>query len=94
MEFYNVDIFKHRDLLSDLGVTGTPTFKLWVNGELVDSVVSTEIGDVEAAVTAAIEQYDPSLFDEVIVNDEVVTDEVSASQTDSNSLADKLSALF
>ena len=65
MLFYNVDVtlLQHRALIQELKVSGTPTFKLWVNGELADNdtVVSTTIEPVRDAVAQALEQYEAAL---------------------------------
>jgi len=89
--FYNVDVMlpEHRNLITEMGVQGTPTFKLWVNGELADTdtVVSTTIEPVQAAVAQALEQYEAAHAGED-------GGELSQTGSDKLSIADKLSALF
>lgn len=45
--FRKVDIFEHRDLLTELGVASLPTFKIWVNGELFDTQVGTDLENLD-----------------------------------------------
>ena len=56
--FKNVDIYQHRDLLMELGVTATPTFKLWVNGEF-DSTLAGASGfeELDGLVGTLVEEY-------------------------------------
>ena len=78
--FRKVDIFEHRDLLDQLGVTSLPTFKIWVNGELYDSQVGTDLDTLNQTIENAIAAYSG--------------DSAAFAQSDSTSLAAKLAALF
>ena len=49
--FFKVNIYKHIPMLADLGVTVTPTFKVFNFGELVDTFEGeSSVGDLELMV--------------------------------------------
>ena len=50
--FYKVDIFEHRDLLTELEVQAIPTFKVWYAGELESTF---EGGDVLEELTTEVD---------------------------------------
>ena len=56
--FKKVDIFKHRSLLTELGITATPTFKVWVNGEMHDTLVGMDLEPLDASIHEAYNLYD------------------------------------
>ena len=57
--FRNVDIFEHRELLTELGVKATPTFKLWVNGEFSDTLEGASgFEDLDTLVGDLITEYE------------------------------------
>ena len=56
--FRKVDIFEHRDMLADYGVQATPTFKMFVNGELSGSIEGlADFANLDQAVADMIEEY-------------------------------------
>lgn len=56
--FRKVDIFEHRDMLADYGVQATPTFKMFVNGELAGSIEGlADFANLDQAVADMIEEY-------------------------------------
>lgn len=59
-----MDVFKHMDMLAELGVTKTPTFMIWVNGELESTYVGEDLDQLESNIIDAQELYQP--------NDEIV----------------------
>lgn len=55
--FRNVDIYSHRDLLQELGVRQTPTFKIFIDGEEESTVVGDSLADLTAEIISAIDIY-------------------------------------
>ena len=45
------------DLLDELGVSKLPTFKVWVNGEMVDTILGEKLDDLELSIQDAIDEY-------------------------------------
>ena len=48
---------EHRQLLEDLGVTGTPTFKIFIDGEEHSTLVGPHLDDLTANIDSAVEEY-------------------------------------
>jgi len=65
--FYKVDIMEYRALLGELGVRALPTFKVWVNGELSNTIEGEAIEDLSQAIEDAkanyFETHDESEFE-------------------------------
>ena len=56
--FKKVDVMKQRDLLKELGVTSLPTFKTFVNNELVNTINgSDEFPLLDETVESAVEVW-------------------------------------
>jgi len=56
--FRKVDIFEHKDMLADYGVQATPTFKMFVNGELSGSIEGlADFANLDQAVSDMVEEY-------------------------------------
>ena len=55
--FKKVDIFKHRDLLEELEITQTPTFKVWVNGEMHDTIKGIDLDPLNDSIEMAYTKY-------------------------------------
>ena len=55
--FRKVDIMEYRELLGELGVRALPTFKVWVNGELSNTVEGEAIDDLSQAIEDAKANY-------------------------------------
>ena len=55
--FRNVDIYNHRELLKELGVSQTPTFKIFIDGQEESTVVGDSLADLTAEIMDAIDIY-------------------------------------
>ena len=55
--FRNVNIFNHRDMLEELGVSQTPTFKIFIDGVEESTVVGDSLKDLTAEIDKAVDKY-------------------------------------
>ena len=62
--FKKVDVMKHRELLTELGVSSLPTFKVWVNGMLSNTVLGADIVSLSDAIDEAVETYQTTKAEE------------------------------
>jgi hypothetical protein len=84
--FRNVDIFEHRELLSELGVKATPTFKLWVNGEFSTTLEGASgFEDLDKTVGTLVTEYTTELAN---------AEQVLAQTKTRGGIEQKLAALF
>ncbi len=56
--FRAVDIYDFKDMRQQLGVSQVPSFKIWVNGVLEDTVVGDSKKQLEESVQKAVKAYD------------------------------------
>ena len=55
--FRNVNIFDHRAMLEELGVSQTPTFKIFIDGVEESTVVGVSLSDLTAEINKAVDIY-------------------------------------
>ena len=55
--FRNVNIFDHRTMLEELGVSQTPTFKIFIDGVEESTVVGDSLSDLTAEINKAVDIY-------------------------------------
>lgn len=84
--FRKVDVMEHRELLTELGVSSLPTFKVWVNGELSNTVLGADLVSLEDAIDEAVETYETTQAEaeaEILIQAETRTtsDVVQLAQT-------------
>lgn len=60
--FYKIDGDKNRNITQSQGITGFPTFKFYLNGNCVDSVVGADVNGLENKIIELSKNAAPPTF--------------------------------